>query len=456
MSAQFRTYAGPMSDAPVTQYARSADGTNLAYQVSGDGPLDLVFMPGLAVPVDLMWDDPGLIRMRKRLGAFTRTIWFEPRGWGASEGNPVDPTGGELFGDDLTAVLDAVRVERVVLVGASVSGPDAIDFSVRYPERVNAVVLLSTYAHYVRHNDYPWGVPAQALDRFVATVTAMWGTGDNLEWLVPSRIADDRFRQWWTRCERLGLGPDQIGEVVLASFERDVRALLAALHVPALVLHAQGDRLIHVGAGRFLAEHIEGAKFVALPGDDHAFFVGDGDALLDEIEEFLTGRHQPPEGDVALATILFTDIVDSTPQTARLGPRAWSKLTDDHDALVRAALQRHHGREVKTIGDGFLATFNGGAHAVRCAVEIVVGAKTMGLDVRAGLHAGEIELRGDDIAGLAVTIAKRVCDLAGPTQVLVSETMRGLLAGSGIAISDQGNRVLKGVPEEWRIYEATS
>ena len=445
-----------MSDVPSTQYARSADGTNLAYQVSGDGPLDLVFMPGIALPVDLMWDDPGLIRVRRRLGAFGRTIWFETRGWGASEGNPVDSAGGERFGADLTAVLDTIGAERVALVGTSSTGQNAIDFSVGHPERVSALVLLNTYAHYVRDDDHPWGVPAQALDRFVAFATAEWGTGTNLEVVAPSRNADDRFRQWWARGTRLGTGPELVGEAVRASFERDVRSLLPAVHVPTLVLHRQGDRYVHVGAGRYLAEHIEGAKFVELPGDDHLWFAGDTDAIVDEIEEFLTGRRQAPEGEVALATILFTDIVDSTAHAARLGPRAWSKLSDDHDALVRAALQRHRGREVKTMGDGFLATFNGGAHAVRCAVEIVVGAKALGLDVRAGLHAGEIELRGDDIAGLAVTIAKRVCDLAGPTQVLVSETMKGLLAGSGIALSDQGSHVLRGFPDEWRVYEVAS
>jgi len=443
-----------MSDAPLTQYARSADGTNLAYQVTGDGPLDVVFVPGLVIPVDLMWDDPGLTRIRKRLSAFSRTIWFENRGWGSSEGNPVEPAGAELSSADLLAVLDTVGAERIALVGSSTGGQNAIDFSVSHPERVSALVLLNTYVHYVRDNEYPWGVPAPALDRVPANVKSTWGTGANLEVLAPSRFADERFRQWWARCQRLGVGSDQIGEMVRASFERDLRSLLPSIHVPTLVLHRQRDHYINVGAGRYLAEHIEGAKFVVLPGDDHVFFVGDIDALVDEIEEFLTGRHQAPEGDVTLATILFTDIVDSTLHATRLGPRAWSKLTDDHDALVRAALQRHVGREVKTMGDGFLATFNGGAHAVRCAAEIVVAAKAIGLDLRAGLHAGEIELRGDDIAGLAVTIAKRVCDLAGPTQVLVSYTMKELLVGSGIPLTDHGSHTLKGVPDQWHLFAA--
>jgi class 3 adenylate cyclase len=441
-----------VSDATATQYARSADGTNLAYQVTGDGPLDLVWLTATNVPIDLMWDDPGVVRIGRRLGAFARTIWFDRRGGGASEGTVAWEDAGEIFDADLTAVLDAAGAEHVALVGASASGEPAIQFSVSHPERVNALVLFNTYAHYVRHDDYPWGLPEDLMERFLANIKASWGTGASAETLAPSRAPDARFREWWARCQRLGVGPDQLADSVRGSFQCDVRPLLSSLHLPTLVLHRHGDRYIPVGAGRYLAEHIDGAKFVALPGDDHLFFAGDTDALVDEIEDFLTGSHQAPEGDVELATILFTDIVDSTPQAARLGPRAWSKVIDDHDALVRAALQRHRGREIKTIGDGFLATFNGGAHAVRCATEIVVGAKAMGLDVRAGLHTGEIEFRGDDIAGLAVTIAKRVCDSAAPTQVLVSETVKGLLVGSGIALSDDGSHVLKGVPDEWRLF----
>jgi class 3 adenylate cyclase len=353
-------------------------------------------------------------------------------------------------------VLDAAESESVALLCASGGGPNAIHFTATYPERVSALLLCNTYAHYVRDDDYPWGVPAQSLDWFMTQVKDTWGTPANAQILAPSRSADDRFRQWWARNQRLGVSPAQLADIIRTGFELDVRPSLSAIHVPTLVLHRQGNRYIRVGARRYLADHIAGAKFVALPGDDHLFFSGDSDALPDEIEEFLTGRHQAPEGDVALATILFTDIVGSTEQSAPLGPRAWSKLTDDHDALIRDALQRHRGREVKTMGDGFLATFTGGAHAVRCAVEIVGGTKALGLDLRASLHTGEIELRGDDIAGLAVTIAKRVCDLAGPAQVLVSETTKGLLVGSGIALSDLGSHVLKGVPDEWRIYEVSA
>jgi class 3 adenylate cyclase/pimeloyl-ACP methyl ester carboxylesterase len=439
-----------MTDAPPTLYAQSVDGTRLAYQVTGEGPIDVLFMPGLSVPIDLMWDDPGLIRIRKRLGTFARTIWFETRGWGASEGGAIEP--GELADADLTSVLDAVGAAPVVLVGSSLCGGYAISYAVNHRERVSALVLLNTYAHYLRDDDSPWCIPAESVDRFVARVKANWGTGVNATFLAPSRIADDRFQQWWGRCERLNAGPDQIGEAIRASWRADLRPVLGSLRVPVLVLHRTGNLYVKLDAGRDLAARIEGAKFVELPGDDHIFYVGDGDAVLDEIEEFLTGRRQAPEGDIALATMLFTDIVDSTARATRLGPRAWSKLTDDHDALVRAALDRHGGHEVKTMGDGFLATFNGGAQAVRCATEIVDLTNLLGLEVRAGLHTGEVESRGDDIAGLAVTIAKRVCDIAGPAQVLVSETLRGILVGSAIVLSDHGSYVLKGVPDEWRLF----
>jgi class 3 adenylate cyclase len=246
--------------------------------------------------------------------------------------------------------------------------------------------------------------------------------------------------------------PRQFGEAVRAEYESDVRTLLASLRVPTLVLHRQGDQAIRAEAGRYLADHIPGAKYVALAGADNLIFAGDTDQLVDEIEEFLTGRRQAPEGDVALTAVLFTDIVDSTAQAARVGPRPWSRLTDDHDALVRAALRRHGGREVKTMGDGFLATFDGGARAVRCATEIVRSAKGIGLRVRAGLHAGDVELRGEDVAGVTVVMAKRICDLAGADEVLVSDTIRGLVAGSGFVFTGRRAHELKGVPGKWKLF----
>jgi class 3 adenylate cyclase len=276
-----------------------------------------------------------------------------------------------------------------------------------------------------------------------------------VEVVAPSRIADDRFRGWFARSARFGAGPDQVADLIRANLQGDVRPLLPSISVPTLVLHRERNRFIHLGAGQYLAEHIPNAKFVVLPGHDHLFFVGDTDALVDEIEEFLTGTRSGAEGEVIMAAVLFTDIVASTEHQARVGPREWSRLTDHHDAMVRAALARYRGREVKTTGDGFLATFDATGRALRCAADILAGAKDIGLDLRAGVHTGEVEVRGDDIGGLAVTIAKRVCDLAGPGQLLVSETVRGHMVGAGITFDDRGEHELKGVPGTWRLYAVT-
>ena len=259
-------------------------------------------------------------------------------------------------------------------------------------------------------------------------------------------------RAWWSRARRVTLGPDSYVEGWRATLEWDLRPFLPSISAPTLVLHREGDRFIHLGAGRYLAEHIPNAKFVVLPGDDHLFFVGDTDTLVDEIEEFLTGARSGAEGDVLTMTVLFTDIVASTEHQARVGPREWSRLTDHHDAMIRTALARHRGHEVKTTGDGFLATFDATGRALRCATDILAGAKDLGLELRAGVHTGEVEVRGDDIAGLAVSITKRICDLAEPGQVLVSETVRGQLVGSGIEFRDRGEHQLKGVPGTWRLH----
>jgi class 3 adenylate cyclase len=442
-----------VTDAPETHYTRSADGTNLAYQISGDGPLDLVFLPS-GIPMDLLSEDPGFVRVRNRLGAFSRTVWFDARGWGASEGGAIDSNAGEMFDADLIAVLDAVGFERSALVADGTSGRRAIHFSATHPERVSALVLVNSYARYLRGENYPWGIPPKSLDRLVAIIKENVGTPAYLEVTAPSRVADERFRAWYARSARFGLGPDQTADLIRADLEGDVRPLLPAISCPTLVLHREGNRYIHLGAGRYLAEHIPDARFVALPGDDHLIIVGDTDALVDEIEEFLTGARSGAEGDVLTMTVLFTDIVSSTERQARVGPREWSRLTDHHDAMVRAVLSRHRGHEVKTTGDGFLATFDATGRALRCAADILAGARDIGLDLRAGVHTGEVEVRGDDIAGLAVTIAKRVCDLAGAGEVLVSETVRINMVGAGLKFNDRGEHQLKGVPGTWRLHRA--
>jgi class 3 adenylate cyclase len=440
-------------DTPVTRYTRSADGTNLAYQVSGDGPLDLFFnIASGGVPIDLLSEDPGFIRLRKRLDGFSRTLWFDGRGRGASEGDPRDSLAGDIYDADVIALLNAAGFQQPGMVGGSINGPAVIQFAVTHPERVSAVVLVNTFGHYVREDDYPWGVAREDLDERVARIKETWGATGNLEAMAPSRVSDERFRSWYTRSTRFGVGPDQVADLVRASYEEDVRALLPSISYPTLVLHREGNRVIHLDAGRYLAEHIPDAKFVVLSGEDHIFFVGDTDAIADEIEEFLTGARSGAEADVVMAAVLFTDIVASTEHQARVGPQEWSRMTDRHDAMVRAALGHHKGHEVKTTGDGFLATFGATGRALRCAADILSGAKDIGLDLRAGVHTGEVELRGADIAGLAVTIAKRVCDLAGPGQVLVTRTVADHLVGAGVNFQDQGEQALKGVPGTWRLY----
>jgi class 3 adenylate cyclase len=444
-----------MTAAPDIQFTRSADGTNLAYQVTGDGPLDLLFMPSLGIPIDFLSEDPGFVRLRKRLESFARIVWSDARGLGASEGDSRDLLAGEISDADLIALLDAEGFQRPALVAGTAAGTSAIRFSARHAERVSALVLVNSFAHYVREDDYPWGVPPERIDQVVVAFKENWGSSAALlEVVAPSRVADERFRAWYVRAARFGVGPDQAAEMVRADLGADVRAVLPSISVPTLVLHREGNRYIRLGAGRYLAEHIPDAKFVVLPGDDHLFFVGDTDALVDEIEEFLTGARSGADADVVLAAVLFTDIVASTEHQARVGPREWSRLTDHHDAMVRAALSRYRGHVVKTTGDGFLATFDAIGRALRCAGEIMAGAKDIGLELRAGVHTGEVEVRGDDIAGMAVTIAKRVCDLAGPDEVLASHGVEAAVAGSGVGFEDRGEYHLKGVPGIWKLYRA--
>jgi class 3 adenylate cyclase len=402
---------------------------------------------------ELFWDEPGFRRSLIRLASFGRVIMPHVRGTGASEGDPRDVlVAGEVSDSDLLAVMDAAGAERAVLVGYTYDGQYAIHFAAAHPERVDALILIDTYAHYVSEDDYPWGFPREHLDNLTAFLERVWGTAEDLEIVAPSRATDERLRALWERGLRSTWGPGVASEAIRRSLEWDARGLLPSISCRTLVLHREGDRFIHLGAGRYLAEHIPGAKFVVLPGEDHLVFVGDIDALVDEIEEFVVGTRSGAEGDAVTATVVFTDIVASTEHQARVGPREWSRLTDQHEALVRDLLARHRGREVKTIGDGFLATFDGTGKGLRCAAEIVKGAHGLGLELRAGVHTGEVEPRGSDIAGLAVTIASRVCDLAGPREVLVTKTVTDLVVGSGMEFVDRGERELKGVPGQWRLF----
>ena len=443
-----------VSEGPRTAYVETANGGSVAYQVVGDGPIDLFVRGGAPVPLDLFWEQPDLVRVRNRLGRFSRTVWLEPVGFGLS-GRDVDPE-PEAVADEthaqVTAVADALRTERFALMTFSLHGPLAIRYAANHPERVTALILVESFASYVQDSVCPWGIPRDFIDQLPELLRETWGTGAGLDVIAPSRKNDELLRAWVARGERLAENPARAGRALAALLLQDARDCLGTIRVPTLVIHRRDDAFIRVEAGRYMAEHINGARYVELPGADSEFWVGDYDAILDEIEEFLTGARSAPEGDLVTATVLFTDIVASTEQSARLGHRKWTALVDAHDAMVRATLGRYRGREVKTIGDGFLATFDSTTRAVRAAMEVVTYANDLGVQVRAGVHSGDVEIRPDDVIGLAVTIAKRVCDLAGPGQVLVSETVKGQLVGSGITTDDRGTHILKGVPDEWQLF----
>lgn len=442
-----------MDERPETHYAIAPDGASLAYHVVGDGPLDVVWMPSGSFPFDLLWDEPGFAHLVRRLAAFSRTIWMNPRGLGASGGNSFDTyrTPGVLEGD-MVAILDDAKCEDVCVIGPGVGGHYGITLARTHPDRVSRLVLLNSFAHYVREPDYPIGAPQSILDGFADFLTNTWGSGASAELMAPSKANDVDFRARWARVERLGQPPAEGAQTFLLAISVDDRPILSEVAVPTLVLHRAENRFIQIEAGRFLADHIPGARYVELPGEDDLYFVGDVDALVDEVEEFLTGAHQTPEGDTVTATILFTDIVSSTEQAARLGHRKWRRLVEEHDAMVRATLARYHGREIATTGDGFLATFDSTTRGVRAATDIARSAHHLGVEVRAGVHTGDIEVSPDDIHGLAVNIARRVCDRARSRQVLVTEVVRLQLTGSNLVFEEQRSRTLRGVPGTWKLW----
>jgi class 3 adenylate cyclase/pimeloyl-ACP methyl ester carboxylesterase len=381
---------------------------------------------------------------------------MDGRGTGASGGASSEQFVGDTYNADVLAVMDTVGSERATHVGWSAAANYTITFAAAHPERVDALVFINSCAHYVREEDYPWGYPAERLDDIAAFLQSSWDTVADVDMTAPSRTTDDHLRLVWGRSRRSGISPYEYAENLLKLFELDTRPLLPSISAWTLVLHREGDRFIHLGAGRYLAEHIPDAKFVVIPGEDHLFFVGDTDGLVDEIEEFLTGSRSGAEANVVSTTILFTDIVGSTEHQARVGAREWSRRSDDLEAMVRDALARHRGREIKSVGDGVLAIFDANGSAVRCASEIVDRARAMGLSMRAGLHTGDVEVRGGDISGLHVNIASRVCDLASPAEVLVSESVKTAVTGSGLGFTESGKYELKGVPGSWRLYRVTS
>lgn len=444
-----------MTEPPPIRYAKNGD-LHIAYQVVGDGPMDLVLISEWHLPLDARWQEPTVARPLYRLAAFSRLISFDKRGIGCSDPVPLSAVSAiEEWMDDARTVLDAVGSERAALLAANESGPVAMLFAATYPERTAALILANTIPRWLRDDTYPWGMPGVAQDRLVGWVAEDWSTGVDVKKQSPMLANDQRIRTWWLSGRRLQASPATAQAIYRTLGATDVRHVLSSIQAPTLLVHRDRSYAVRVEHGRYLAENIPEAKYVELPGEDMFWWAGDSDAIVDEIEEFLTGVRPAPEPDRVLATVLFTDIVGSTERATELGDRRWRELLDRHDEAVRRELERHRGKEVKVVGDEFVATFDGPARAIRCACAITEAVHPLGLEVRAGLHTGEVELRGEDIAGVAVHIGARVAALAGPGEVLVSGAVPPLVAGSGLEFEDRGTRELKGVPGEWRIFAVT-
>ena len=435
---------------PDTHYAKSGD-VHIAYQVSGDGPLDLVVVPGWVSHLEYQWEEPWGARFFQRLSSFARLIRFDKRGTGLSDRVSEMPTLEQRM-DDVRAVMDAVGSERAALFGFSEGGPMSILFAAAYPQRTTALVLHGSYARSAWAPDYPYGRSEEQHRANLETLDRGWGGPVWIEYFAASAAKDERVRQWWATWLRLGASPGAGMALTRLAHEIDVRHVLPAIRVPTLILHRTDDQAVPIAHSRYMAERVPGAKLVELPGIDHIPWVGDQDTLLDEVEEFLTGVRQHAAVDRVLATVLFTDIVGSTALAAELGDRRWRHLLDNYYTLVRREVGRGRGREIDTAGDGLFASFDGPARAIRCASAIVSAVKPLGIAVRAGLHTGECEVIGEKIGGIAVHIGARVAAMASPGEVLVSHTVRDLVAGSGIRFEDRGTHVLKGVPGGWPLF----
>jgi pimeloyl-ACP methyl ester carboxylesterase len=435
-----------------TRYAKSGE-VNIAYQVMGQGQLDLVLVPGWVSHLDYAWEEPRLARLYRRLASFSRLILFDKRGTGLSDRVPDLPTLEQRM-DDVRAVMDAVGSERAAIFGISEGGPMSGLFAATYPNRTSALVLYGTYATRRRDADYPYAPTREERTRWFAQIERDWADAAGIETFAPTAAGDELFRQWYGTYLRVGASPGAALALARMNWQIDIRRVLPTIRVPTLVLHRSHDQAVSIEEGRYIAERIPGAKFVALAGEDHLLWVGDTGPVLDEVEEFLTGARQSAKPDRVLATVLFTDIVNATVQTSKLGDRGWLDLLERHYTVLRRELARFRGREVDSAGDGVFATFDGPARAIECARAIVDGMQAVGVQIRAGLHTGECEVIGEKVGGIAVHIGARIMEHAQPNEILVSRTVVDLVAGSGIPFKDRGMHHLKGVPGEWRLFAA--
>lgn len=435
---------------PTTNYAKSGN-VHVAHQVLGDGLRDLVISPGIFSHVELFWEDPGYARWIERLTTFARVIAFDKRGQGLSDRGVMAPTLEERM-DDVRAVMDAAGSERASIMGVSEGAALALLFAASYPARTTALILFGTAARWAWAPDCPWGWSPERVAATVNAVETNWGKPALVEAFAPSRKDDPAFRQWWGRLERMSASPADMIALIEMAQKIDLRDVLPTIRVPTLVLHRRGELVAALAGGRYLAEHIPDAKLVELEGSDHWPWTEGAEELSGEIEEFLTGVRHTTEPSRILATILFVDIVGSTGHVARLGDRRWRDLLESYYVVVQQQLTRFGGRKIGTAGDGVFASFDGPARAVRCAISVREAAPGLGLDVRAGLHTGECEVVGDNLGGIAVHIGARICDVASAGEILVSNTVKDLVAGSGLRFTDRGSHPLKGVPEERGLF----
>jgi class 3 adenylate cyclase len=439
---------------PETRYAWLGQ-DRIAYQVLGDGPPDLV-MTG-AMTIDVAWEDPGVALFLRSLASFSRLILFDRRGTGASDPPPPEPLPPwESHAEELAVVLDAVGSERTAILAEIDTTPAAILFAATRPERTSALILVHASAKYVASDDYPIGIPREVAEALVAQVDQLWGTDAMAAMYVPSRAGDERFRRWWAKLLRAGASPRTAARALLRTvLEVDLRPLLPLIQAPTLVLHRRDFHVPPVEHAHFLTEHIPGARLVELPGADMSVIWDTPEVALDVVEEFLTGVRPLPRPMRVLATVLFTDIVGSTERATRLGDRRWRGLLEVHDELARRVVEEFQGQLVKTTGDGILATFDGPGRGIRCAATLRDELRGIGLQIRAGLHSGEVELRDGDVGGVAVHLASRVMAAAGPGEILVSRTVRDLIVGSNITVEDRGPYALKGIEGTWQLFAVT-
>jgi class 3 adenylate cyclase len=438
---------------PETRYAMNGD-LAVAYQVIGEGPRDLISMSNFVSNVEANWEVAEIRRWNEALSSFTRLILFDQPGTGVSDPISLEsPPSLEQWTDSARVVLDAVGAGQAVVSAFDGGAGSAILFAATYPARVSALILIDGTARLAADDDYPFGMPVDVLERFLQSVDHIWGTGELQHGLNPDMPWNEEVRKTWARLERQGVTPRMARQMIRLTSEWDVRNILPLIRCPTLVIHHESGPAYRLDHGRYLAERIPNARLVALPGRNSYPLFEDWRTIVEEIREFVTGtRADPADEDRMLATVLFTDIVDSTRRAAEMGDSQWRALLDAHDAIVRSQLGRFRGREVKTVGDGFLATFDGPQRAIKCAVAVRETVRSLGLEIRAGLHTGECEMRGADVGGIAVHIGARVAAEAGPSEVLVSSTVKDLVVGSGIVFEDRGSKALKGVPDEWRLF----